>query len=260
MASGLLRQDQLYYQAHRFLRRVVYFIYLLRFLKVVTSLIPNKKIVITGAKGIIGTVLRTGLSGYPLRNLDLPWNDLRKYSLTRAFLKNADTVIHLAWNKEFDNHITPNCSADNTAMFMNILRAAIELKIPRLIMASSVHADNFSSWAGPGLMHCDSAAAPSSKYGCHKLFMELLSENYAKSAVSEIICIRFGWVNKENECFSQASDVDKSVFLKHEDCQSLIDTILKSKVEPGRFVRMYATSGSPHAIHDVGNPFGWHRL
>lgn len=220
----------------------------------------HKKIVITGAGGIIGTVLGKVFEAGTCRELDLPLFDARRYFLVKRFLEDADTVIHLAWNKVREDYNSDHCHVDNTAMFMNVYRAASELNIPRLIMASSVHADDFGSWSGSELMRCDMPAKPVTKYGVHKLFMEQLGENYARSSKSEIVCIRFGWVNRENQISHRNKPLDQKVFLSHQDCQSLIKCITDGKAEPGRFVKMYAVSRNETAIHDVASPFDWNRI
>lgn len=220
-------------------------------------MINTGKVVITGAKGRIGTVLRKNLHGYLLVNLDLPWHNLKSYLVTKRCLDGAESVIHLAWNLETDNLNKVHCDPWNTRMFMNIFRAAVELRIPRLIMASSVHADNFMGWKGPGLMSPSTVAEPVSKYGSHKLFMEMLGKNYAEQHMIDVICIRFGWVNRENDLSRAWCKFDPSIFLAHEDCASLINAILNSKIEPGRFVSMYAVSNNDGNIHNTANPFGW---
>lgn len=49
----------------------------------------------------------------------------------------------------------------------------------------------------------------------------------------------------------------RAVWFSHDDCVSLVKTILESKEIPDNFVVIYGMSDNPGRIHDVSNPFGW---
>lgn len=61
---------------------------------------PLKEIVITGSRGVIGSVLISGLSGFKITPLNLPDVDVRQYEQLLPYFKGKTTVIHLAKNRD----------------------------------------------------------------------------------------------------------------------------------------------------------------
>jgi uronate dehydrogenase len=213
------------------------------------------KVLITGASGRIGTVLCRGLRAYQITRLSYPWVDLSKYRNAHRSTKGHDVAIHLAWNIRKENFFDEHCLPDNTAMFMNVYKAAIENGLRRVIMASSVHADDFHNWNEPGLLRTDRQTKPASPYGIHKNFMESLGRHYADKGL-EVVCVRFGSVNQENEpCW--ANERERAVFLHHDDCTDLIAAIIDAPSVPGGFAVVNGVSDTKFRIHDISNPFGW---
>ena len=212
-----------------------------------------KKIVITGTKGTIGTVLSKGLRDYEILPIDLPKVDVRNYSQLSKAIKGSDTIIHLAWSTRKENLNSDSVDTDNTAMFQNIYRAALEYKVKRVIMASSVHADTFSNMNNRRLLRIDRDPQPDSPYGAHKIFMEKLGSWYATKGL-EVICIRFGGVFPLNAAY----DGDLPITgLSHPDCIELIKMCLEAKTIPNNYVILYGISENTKRIHDYSNPFGW---
>ncbi len=106
-----------------------------------------RKIVITGSNGIIGQVLASGLSGYQLTLADLPTGDIRDFRLCSKILRRHDAVIHLAWNTKDENWQSPLIDQNNTTMFSNVCRAALAENVRRVIVASSVHVEQYRKWS-----------------------------------------------------------------------------------------------------------------
>lgn len=158
----------------------------------------KEKIAITGSSGTIGNVLKEGLKDYQITSIDLPENDVREYARILEVIPHHNAIIHLAWDTETDNFKSEKINPENATMFYNIYKAAIEAKVPRVIMASSVHADRFYGWKGPGYMSPERTPIPDSPYGAHKVFMEASGRYYATKGL-EVVCIRFGGVNPQNK-------------------------------------------------------------
>ena len=212
-----------------------------------------KRIAITGANGMIGEVLRKGLGGYKITVLDLPDMDIRNYEQLLDVLEGHDLIIHLAWDMnpkdEFEG------SLDNNLMTLNILKAAVETKIPRIIMASSVHVDTFDNWKGIGLLTVDRKPCPKCLYGINKLYMETLGKYFSSKYKLEVVCIRFGRIRKKN-VLPKASDESK-VWLSHRDCVDAVKTYINAEKIPDNYVVFYAISNNTGRIHDYSNPLGW---
>ena len=220
-----------------------------------------KKVAITGSSGKIGQVLQTGLQGcsmvYPL---DLPWCDAKDmHALEREF-PGKDVVIHLAWNAKIENWRSGTIDPDNTLMTFNVFQAAVNTRVPRVIMASSVHADEFLTWKRQELLTTDKTPFPTSPYGASKIFMEALGRYYSKHHNLEVICIRFGGVNPQNEITQEmlaAEPILPKVWFSHQDCVALVRACIKAQTVPNNFTIVYGVSDNPERIHDLTNPFGW---
>jgi nucleoside-diphosphate-sugar epimerase len=92
-------------------------------------------VLLTGSKGRMGSFLCTQ---YPdIRGIDKKDFNLLEVSLARRMKKNVDTVAHFAGSlkEDFDT------SMNNMDIFWNILNACSKHNIPKLIIASSIRAD-----------------------------------------------------------------------------------------------------------------------
>lgn len=155
------------------------------------GLIMKEKIAITGAKGTIGKVLMAGLTDYDLKPMDLPEVDVRNQEKLIDEIKGRHVVIHLAWDTETENWRSGKINPENMVMTFNVYEAAKRTGAKRVIMASSVHADQFRTWESQNLLTVDRVPVPTSPYGASKVFMETLGRFFATQGL-EIICIRFG--------------------------------------------------------------------
>lgn len=217
--------------------------------------IAMKRIAITGANGVIGKVLKRGLSDCKITPLDLPEIDVREYEKLLEVFPGHDAIIHLGWDTETDNYSSGKINPDNALMVNNVYRAGIETKVPRVIMASSVHADKFSKWKGSKLMSPNRSPVPDSPYGANKVFMEALGKHYATKGL-EVICIRFGVVRPENRPLLE----DYSIWfawLSYGDCVGLVRKCIEVETIPNKFLTVYGVSDNKNRIHDYCNPLGW---
>lgn len=219
----------------------------------------KERIAITGSSGTIGTVLKEGLSrDYEITPIDLPDTDVRNYEQLLNAIQNHSAIIHLAWNSRTENLRNENIDPDNFLMAFNVYKAAREAKVPRVIMASSIHAHSFYGWKSPPLVSVDMTPVPDSPYGADKVFIESLGRYYASKGL-EIVAVRFGGVNPGNASPSTEKypSEERAAWLSHSDCISLVHKILGAEKVPNNFVLMYGVSDNLRRIHDVSNPFGW---
>ena len=223
-----------------------------------------KKIAITGSSGVIGTVLSAGLrKHYDLTLIDKNPStpdtfkiDLaNEYEKLSSTISGHDAIIHLAWNTEVENFRSGKIDPDNRKMAYRVYEAASQRKIPRVLMASSVHADDYSKWQGPGLMSPDKVPVPDSPYGASKVYVEVLGRYYAKKYGMEIVCIRFGEVNKTNEI--PEDYWESMVYLSHLDCFSLVRKAVEVAKIPDNFTIVNGISFNKNRVHDNSNLLGW---
>jgi uronate dehydrogenase len=222
----------------------------------VPTRMTEKRVAITGTNGTIGTVLSRGLTDFEVVPLDLPDADVRDLALLTRLIRGCAAVVHLAWDLKTDNWDTGKISPDNALMTYNVYQACIEAGVPRAITASSVHADDFMRWSeGAPLMRPDRVPVPTSPYGANKVFLEAMGRYYSTRGL-EVVCVRFGAVNRDNMPTSGNWDWRK-VWLAHDDCISLIRACLNAPGVPGNYSVLYGVSNNASRVHDWGNPFGW---
>ena len=225
-----------------------------------------KKIIITGAAGRIGTILRNGLERkYPLTFLDkkkLNCKNAVKIDIAKEFdrlikiFKKHQVVIHLAWNnkEDFPNEVI---IPENKRIAENIYRAAVKSGVKRVIIASSVHVDDYSNYNKLELISPERIPWPDSPYGVTKIYIEALGRYFANEYGLEVICIRFGGVNPEDKILYNEDPNYHKVWLSSRDCLSLIIKCIEVKKIPNNFVVFYAVSNNFNRIHDISNPFNW---
>ncbi|MFH1425126.1 MAG: NAD(P)-dependent oxidoreductase [archaeon] len=215
-----------------------------------------KKIIITGSKGLIGSILTKNLKHYQITSIDLPKHDIKDYKKLLKLFPNHQTIIHLAWDTKTDNVNTKRINPDNSLMFWNVYKAALESKIKRVIMASSVHANAFyENYHKKKKMSPYSIPIPDSPYGAHKVFMESMGKFYAKKGL-EVICIRFGGVIPNNKP-NNKNPAERAVWLSHDDCISLTKRCIEAKEVPNKFTIIHGISNNKKRIHSLSNPFNW---
>jgi NAD+ dependent glucose-6-phosphate dehydrogenase len=218
-----------------------------------------KKIAIPGAAGTIGTVLRHGLKGFDMTPLNLPEVDARNYDDLVNHFTGHDAVIHLAFRTPpQEKNVGPEYDPESFLMVHNVLQAALNAGVKRVILASSVHADNFREWNGQSKLSAHGISHPDSSYGLDKVLVETLGRYYAGKGL-EVICIRFGGVNAENKA-PENDFWEHAVWLSHADCVAMITACLHAPSVPDNFSVFYAVSNNPDRIHDTSNPFGWRPL
>jgi nucleoside-diphosphate-sugar epimerase len=213
----------------------------------------HPRIAVTGSAGVIGRVLAGGLTGYDIVGLDLPEHDVRDFPTVLGAVRGTQAIVHLAWDARIENARSNMSEPDNRVMFANVYRAALQAGVPRVVMASSVHADDFRRHTGPPLPP-DRPPRPRQPYGETKVAMEARGRLHAEQGL-EVVCLRFGGVWPGERVPRQAGEAD--VQLLHRDCVSVVDRCLSAPVIPGRFAVFYAVSDVAGRKHDVVNPLGW---
>src|SRR4051812_15448960 len=159
-------------------------------------------LVITGAAGRIGTVLRPGLRDLARRlrlvdiapidakdDRDEPLRlDMSVFEHALIALEGAEAVVHLAaipGEAAFDRLLGPNFVAT-----YNVFEAARRQGVRRIVFASSNHATGMypvGTRVGP-----DDPVRPDTVYGVSKVFGESLGRLYADKHRLEVVCVRIG--------------------------------------------------------------------
>jgi uronate dehydrogenase len=161
-----------------------------------------KRILITGAAGKIGDVLRKGLRGsYPLMRLldiaplgsveqgeELCTADIRDIAALEKAMAGIDCVTHLAGVPEEAEWET--VLALNIEGCFNVFEAARRQGVKRAIFASSNHAVGFHR--RERFIDNTVVPRPDTRYGVSKVFGEALGRLYADKYGLSVACLRIG--------------------------------------------------------------------
>jgi nucleoside-diphosphate-sugar epimerase len=176
----------------------------------------RKTILITGAAGNLGGKLRQHWqASHDLRLLDIdPRGDaaIVRADLARWYpdwverFRDVDTVVHLAADPMA--HVTwTKLIGPNVDALINVFQSCVQMKVRRLIFASSNHVmGGYKDLAEPLLLTTDLPPKPgtryvvdgeprdSTPYGCGKLFGERLGKCLSDIHGLSVIAVRIGWV------------------------------------------------------------------
>jgi nucleoside-diphosphate-sugar epimerase len=213
------------------------------------------KILMTGSGGTVGTILKSGLQ-HDITDFDLPESSILDFPQLLHTMSGHDTVIHLAWATKHDNWLTERFDANNLQGTFNVLEAAQQSGVKRVIIASSVHADDFVNHGNDEMLDPYALPTPDSPYGSAKCMIEALGRYFASSKNLEVICIRLGGVNRENTPPDHPKS-ERQVWLSQRDCVSLVNSCVEATSVPNKYAICYGISNNSELIHDLKNPFDW---
>jgi nucleoside-diphosphate-sugar epimerase len=170
------------------------------------------KVVVTGGSGRLGQHAISHLleHGYEALSLDIvppreplcdSWLcDLRRSGDLYEAFRGADAVIHLG------AYQAPNLAPDsetfsnNVTATYNVLKAAVDLGVPRVVCASSIAAYGFlyapKIWT-PDYLPLDEAypCRPQDPYALSKVFGEQLADSCTRYSDITVVSLRFSGVN-----------------------------------------------------------------
>ncbi|HXT43094.1 MAG TPA: NAD(P)-dependent oxidoreductase [Pseudonocardiaceae bacterium] len=200
----------------------------------------TERILITGAAGSIGTMLRPRMTRPQrfLRLLDIApiphvqpgervesvTADITDLDAIRHAAQDVDAVIHLggiASEADWDQILHANIHGTYA-----VLEAARRAGVPRVILASSNHAVGFHPYS-EGLVPDYLFPRPDTFYGVSKATNEALGSLYHDRHGMEVLCVRIG------ACIDRPRNHRMlSMWLSPDDCARLMEALL-STPDPG---------------------------
>src|SRR3954454_21886912 len=155
-------------------------------------------ILMTGASGAIGRMLRPRLGPHELRLTDLRAEegvealDVTDGNAVEKACRGVDAVVHLggiAGEGPFEDVLAANVRGTE-----RVLQAAHRTGVSRVVLASSNHAAGLyeRSDAGPGGLSDDVPPRPDSYYGWSKAALAALGRLYHDRPGLHVVCLRIG--------------------------------------------------------------------
>ena len=222
----------------------------------------RKKILITGAAGSIGKVMRQGLQDrYDLRLMyhrtvlpaaageEVFVCGITELEKLEEVVDGVDAIVHMAGDPRVDAPWDSVLEANIKGIYC-LYEAARRRGVKRIIFASTNHVTGFYEQEGiyttPDMME-----RPDSYYGASKAFGEDLGRYYVDAFGLEVICLRIGSFQPEEAVRERGSDRILSTWLSHRDCVQLVwRGIEANEVKFGIF---YGISGNKRAYWDIQN-------
>ena len=184
-------------------------------------------ILLTGAAGSIGQMLRDRLTGHELRLTDaragdgIEQLDVTDGAAVEEACRGVDAIVHLggiASEGPFEDVLAVNVRGTE-----RVLQAATATGVPRVILASSNHAAGLyeRSAAGPDGLPDEVPPRPDSYYGWSKAAMESLGRLHHDRHGLHVACLRIG------SCAPRPTGPrDLSTWLSPDDAARLVEAAL----------------------------------
>jgi nucleoside-diphosphate-sugar epimerase len=244
----------------------------------------KQRVLITGAEGTIGTILRQHLADrYHLSALTrdpapFPSHvaDVADLEAIAPAFAGVDAVVHLAASSAVETpwaEILPN----NLVGTYNAFEAARRAGVGTVVFASSNHTiGGYELDGAPDLYELDDPRAydhaaelrPDSLYGVSKVYGEALGRLYADQYGLRVVCLRIGSVRAEDNPTSpsvltsgpamlqgltpeQRRKRMRATYLSHRDCAQLVSRALDAA--DVRFAVVYGISNNPRQFWDISH-------
>ncbi len=217
------------------------------------------RVLITGATGGVGSHLATTLADhYDLvlhgRSQDkapagvtLKLADLDAYDEVLGLMDGIDTVVHMAGAASPESSWEAVLEA-NLIGVRNVLEAAREAGVRRVVLASSNHAmgmyDRHEEW--PVYPH--QLPRGDSLYGVSKIFGETLGRFYHDEHGLDVINLRIGWFSEDP--LAAEEDILRAMWLSPADCTQVVRRAIEAEVTFGLY---YAISDNPNRRWSLTN-------
>jgi NAD+ dependent glucose-6-phosphate dehydrogenase len=239
-----------------------------------------KKVLITGAAGVIGTAMREHLADrYDLYSLThrpagFPSHvaDIAELDAIQPAFEGMDAVVHLAATISVTSPweaVLPN----NLVGTYNVYEAARRAGVDCVVFASSNHAVGmYEADGAPGIYALDDPRVvdhtaeirPDSYYGVSKAYGEAMGRYYVENHGLRVFCLRIGSVRDDDNPLDpsigttsswlpltpeQLYDRYRATWLSKRDCTQLISRCLDA--DHLRFGIYYGISNNPRQFWDI---------
>ncbi|SDU83135.1 Nucleoside-diphosphate-sugar epimerase [Microlunatus sagamiharensis] len=224
-----------------------------------TSPAGLRTVVLTGAAGRIGRTVARELEGrWDLRLTDtrtvegvegLAVLDVSDLDACRTAFAGADAVVHLAADPSpdatFDDLLSPNLVGPYA-----VARAAAEVGVRRLVLASSLHA--VSGLPMTLQRRPSNAPRPANLYGASKAWSEAVGAMIAATTATSVVALRIGYFHVDRPA-AGGDLMERSAWLSGRDAAELVRAAVEADLPTGveGFVVANGTSANRHRVAEL---------
>ena len=233
----------------------------------------RKRVLITGAAGLVGGVLREALAdNYTLSTLDIKHlagdhldADMTDFEKIFPMFEGKDIVIDLAAHAPSDTP-WPQIHENNLPATYNVYEASLKAGVQRVIFASSNHVTGLYEEDKPyvdivngkydgldpkkiPLINTQMPIRPDGAYGIAKAFGEATGRFVSDRHGVSSICLRIGSLTRSG---GPDGVRNFATLLTHRDLAQLVEKSIETKSEP-QFNVFYGVSDNTWRFWDIGN-------
>ncbi len=198
------------------------------------------------------------------RREDIPYElfvgDIRRYDDVKLAADGVDAIIHTAalWGKHLRTHTYRDFYQSNATGTINLLEAAREEDIPKVVFSSSIvvhgllgrHGQDFFADKTRALaINEDFPYQPKDPYELTKVMGEIMCEHYSLRFPISTICLRYGhFPNRERDA-EYASHFHKGFLVDVEDCAAAnVLALENTEIKHGKY---QITADLPYTEEDA---------
>lgn len=223
----------------------------------------NKRVGITGAAGIVGTILQRGLAG----SYDLALFDQKKIAAppgvksfvvdfgrreqVKDLFEGLDAVIHLAGNP-WPNAPRQSTLRNNFVATSFVFEEARRARVGKIVFASSnfYHEGDIGKalreTARPRIT-LDQAPTPQCLYGESKVFGEQVGRHLSHLG-TQFVALRIGWVVPEDDPARYGGAFMRAIFCSHRD---LVQAFSRAVEVDADWLAAFAVSRNGRGVFDL---------
>ena len=235
----------------------------------------KKNVLITGMSGRIGTALNkflgnkysfTGLNRNPIDGIKNVTADITDLESIIPHFRGQETVVHLAAALSTGVSIEDIIDRNIKGVY-NVYEAARITGVKRVIFASSGNTIVGYTLDSPyreiesgqyhlvgenwdRITHLD-PVRPNNPYGASKVWGEALGRYYSDYHSLSVLCIRFGWLPKEDRPNQEPRTY--SVWTSHQDAARMVELCIDAEKEI-RFDTFFCVSNNKWGYRDLNHP------